>query len=87
MRPIKELMQIMLDNVGEINKKCPAGLCTLSIRLEIRGVISYSEERAITAFLEPIIEPMQEERSSQYAFEPGLVEPRRELLEKIISEL
>ena len=81
-------MQIMLDNVGEIKAFYPSGLCDLSQFIEENGFVTIQEKNRIDCFLAPIITELKEKRGSLfYAFPAYLVEPRRELLIKIINDL
>lgn len=79
MRTIKELLQIMYDNVEElINSEATCGLCGTLVLLRRSNTISDSEYKRLDSYL------YQNKPSSRYDsmwwFKPRLVEPRKEWL-------
>ncbi|WP_430900513.1 MULTISPECIES: hypothetical protein [unclassified Paraflavitalea] len=89
MRLIKELMEIMVDHVCEIGAQMdkPFGLCGLCRLLLRKNIITGSECVAIQYVINEYTYSLRKKRSDGFAFPPCLIEPRRELLNKIISEL
>lgn len=81
-RPIKELLQVMLDNLDEF---LSFGLCYLARRLWRRNLISGKEEEDIILNYIDLNGPEADDNG--YCWPPFQIEPRRAWLKEQIEKL
>lgn len=85
MRPIKELLQIVLENVNRINESTGiCGLCILSVTLMCEGVITRKEGLLIETY---VYKNTIKRKGSNYRFPIYKIEPRKKWLTEQISKL
>jgi len=80
-RQIKELLQIMLDNVEQV--KYAGGLCALSLWLRIINLITEKEEDKIDAYIGDHL-PNKNVPPRWAIYE---IPPRRDFLQQLINDI
>ena len=83
-RPIKELLQIMVDNIELFEKKGCMGLCDLTNTLKYNQIISDAEESIIDKYVDTNAPKIPK---STYNWTPYELQPRLEWLNEQIAKL
>jgi len=85
MRKLPELLQIILNNINMINDWRTDGLCLIPLKLEHNNIITTKEKIILKKHLDKTLKPLIDKLNDNYAWEQGLIKPRKQWLEKQIQ--